>query len=274
MSIRKPSPLFGCRPPHCRSHRRVSATCRTSAPWHSERVLTDVDAVLFDAGGVLVMPDPEVIGRMLDSLHLDSSARACHRLHFERMHLADELSAEGWSEVDHHLARHVGLDGEHAGRAARLFSSTFGKHRSVAVPEAVRVLGTLHVSGKALGVVSNSDGTLAARLAEDAVCSEDGSCGTPVAFVLDSAVVGFAKPAPGIFGLAVERLERLGVDPRRCLFVGDTLSNDVVPAAHARLIPVHLDPYRLCDLHDHSHITSLPELLTHVDLGGFAATTR
>ena len=208
------------------------------------------------------MPDPEVIGRVLDSFDLNSSEEACHHLHFLRMRLGDELSAEGWDVVDHHLARHLGLDGADADRAASLLSSTFGSHRSVAVPEAVDVLHALHVSGTTLGVISNSDGTLARRLAEDAVCSVDGSCGTPVAFVLDSAIVGFAKPEPGIFRLAVECLGHLGVAPQHCLYVGDTVSKDVVPAARAGLIPVHLDPYRLCDGRDHGHVTSLAELLT------------
>ena len=233
-----------------------------SATRHSRRVLNQFDAVLFDAGGVLVMPDPEVIGKVLNFFDLNSSEEACHRLHFVRMRLGDEHSAEGWDVVDRHLARHLGLHGADAARAARLLSSTFGSHRSVAVPEAVGVLHTLHVSGTMLGVVSNSDGTLATRLAEDAVCSVDGKSGTPVAFVFDSAVVGFAKPEPGIFRLAVERLAHLGVAPQRCLYVGDTVSNDVVPAARAGLIPVHLDPYRLCDGADHVHVTSLPELLT------------
>ena len=208
------------------------------------------------------MPDSEVIGKVLKSFDLNSSEEACHRLHFERMHFGDELSAEGWDVIDRHLARHLGLDGQDADRAARLLSSTFGSHRSVAVPEAVGVLHTLHVSGMMLGVVSNSDGTLATRLAEDAVCSVDGKSGTPVGFVLDSSVVGFTKPEAGIFRLAVEYLAHRGVAPQRCLYVGDTVANDVVPAAQAGLIPVHLDPYRLCDGRDHGHVTSLPELLT------------
>ena len=208
------------------------------------------------------MPDAAVIGKVLHSFNLNSSEEACHRLHFLRMHLGDEPSAEGWDVVDHRLARHLGLGGADADRAARLLSSTFGSHRSVAVPEAVGVLHDLHVSGTTLGVVSNSDGTLARRLAEDAVCSVDGRSGTPVAFVLDSAVVGLAKPEPGIFRLAVECLAHLGVSPQRCLYVGDTVSNDVVPAARAGLIAVHLDPYRLCDGRDHGHVTTLPELLT------------
>lgn len=208
------------------------------------------------------MPDPQVIGEILDSFDLNGSEEACHRLHFERMRLRGEFPGDGWDVVDRLVARHLGLEGDDAEQAAQLFSSTFGSHRSVAVREAADILRVLHASGAILGVVSNSDGTLAARLAQDGVCSEDGGRGTPVAFVLDSAVVGIAKPDPGIFRLAVDCLGRLGIAPQRCLYVGDTVSNDVIPAARAGFIAVHLDPHRLCDGRDHGHVSSLPELLT------------
>lgn len=221
------------------------------------RVKGEVHGVLFDAGGVLVMPDPKVVGSVLEALSLDASQAACHRLHYERAHLADTHAPAEWTVVDYHLAVALGFSEEAADRAARLFSSTFGNHRSVVAAEARQVLHGLHALGKTLGIVSNSDGTLAARLAEDAVCSEDGRSGSPVAFVIDSAVVGVAKPSLRIFQLAVQRLGALGVDHKRCLFVGDTVSNDAHPAAHIGFIPVHLDPYELCRDHDHRHISSL-----------------
>ena len=235
-------------------------------------MIEEVDGVLLDAGGVLVTPDPSAIGELLRGFGLDGSEGACHRLHFERVHLADQLPAEAWEVVDHHLARKLGLAGEVAQRAARLFSSTFATHRSVPAAEAAEVMSELHGAARTLGVVSNSDGTLAARLAQDGLCSDDGSRGSPVAFVIDSAVVGVAKPSSHIFRLAVERLAAVGVDPARCLFVGDTVANDVVPAGRAGLIPVHLDPYGLCQQRDHRHISSLRDLLgkrpsTSEDLG-------
>lgn len=224
------------------------------------RVLRDVDGVLFDAGGVLVMPDPQIIVGLLDTFSLDASVAACHRLHYLRVHLYDELAPRDWGEVDNQLVRHLGLRGEAAQHAAHLLTSTFGHHRSVVGPGVLQVLRGLQDSGKALGVVSNSDGTLAARLAEDGLYSEDGTGGSPVTFVVDSTVVGVAKPSLRIFGVAIERLEALGVDHQRCVFVGDTVSNDVLPAEQAGFIPIHLDPYGLCDGRNHRHISSLQEL--------------
>ena len=115
-------------------------------------VLRDINGVLFDAGGVLVMPDPKVIGRLLQTLSLDASDAACHRLHYVRVNLYDELAPAEWATVDYHLARRLGLRGEIAERAAHLLSSTFGNHRSVVVPGVPQVLRELHNTGKTLGV--------------------------------------------------------------------------------------------------------------------------
>ena len=152
----------------------------------------------------------------------ERSEPACHRLHYLRVHLYDELAPTEWAAVDNHLARHLGLRGEAAQHASHLLTSTFGHHRSVVGPGVPQILRGLQSSGKALGVVSKSDWTLAARLAEDGLYSDDRSCGLPIAFIVDSTVVCFAKPSLRIFGDAIERLEALGLDHQRCVFVGDT----------------------------------------------------
>ncbi len=72
--------------------------------------------------------------------------------------------------------------------------------------------------------------------------------------------MGVSKPSLRIFGAAIERLEALGLGHQRCVFVGDTVSNDVLPAAQAGFIPIHLDPYAFCFERDHLHISSLQEL--------------
>jgi putative hydrolase of the HAD superfamily len=64
--------------------------------------------------------------------------------------------------------------------------------------------------------------------------------GADVRIVVDSHVVGVAKPDPRIFASAVDAL---GVEPERILYVGDSVANDVVGARAAGLHPLHLDPY-------------------------------
>jgi putative hydrolase of the HAD superfamily len=85
--------------------------------------------------------------------------------------------------------------------------------------------------------------------------------------VVDSAVVGVAKPDPAIFGIA---LDALGVPASRTvLYVGDSLRYDVAGAVAAGLQPVHLDPYGLCPLPSgHPHVRSLAELARTLERSG------
>jgi HAD superfamily hydrolase (TIGR01549 family) len=70
-----------------------------------------------------------------------------------------------------------------------------------------------------LGVVSNSYGNMPPLLAEAALA--------PFEVVLDSALVGLAKPDPALYTLAATRL---GLPTVAILHVGDSWERDVVPA--------------------------------------------
>lgn len=94
------------------------------------------------------------------------------------------------------------------------------------------VLDRLLELGYRLAVVSNADGRVE-RLLEDVGVRDR------FEFVLDSHVVGVEKPDPRIF---LQACERLGVEPERCLYVGDLYPVDVVGARAAGLRAVLLDP--------------------------------
>jgi putative hydrolase of the HAD superfamily len=101
-------------------------------------------------------------------------------------------------------------------------------------PHAAAALAALRKRGLRLGVVSNSDGRIAARLALvglDHLFDE----------IVDSAVVGVEKPDPRIFHLACARLS---VAPRDAAYVGDLLSIDVLAARRAGLHAWLYDPCR------------------------------
>jgi putative hydrolase of the HAD superfamily len=119
-------------------------------------------------------------------------------------------------------------------------------------------------------VVSNSDGTVEAELRRLGVCyAANGTeapkaVGVPVGIVVDSAVVGVAKPDPAIFRIALDALGLPG--DGTVLHVGDSLRFDVGGALAAGLQPVHLDPYGFCAEPDgHPHIRSLTGLLDLID---------
>jgi putative hydrolase of the HAD superfamily len=114
-------------------------------------------------------------------------------------------------------------------------------------------------------VVSNSDGSVQAELRRLGVCytpntpDAPDAAGIPVGVVVDSAVVGVAKPDPAIFGIA---LDALGVPASgTVLHVGDSLRYDVAGALAAGLEPVHLDPHGFCPAPDgHRHARTLAGL--------------
>lgn len=70
-----------------------------------------------------------------------------------------------------------------------------------------------------LGVVSNSYGNMPALLAEAALA--------PFEVILDSSIVGIAKPDPALYALALERFAR---PPATILHIGDSWERDVIPA--------------------------------------------
>lgn len=98
------------------------------------------------------------------------------------------------------------------------------------VPDALDAFRSM---GLQLVVVSNSDGTAERSLIEVGLRRY-------LTAVVDSNVVGFAKPDPRIFQYA---LAACGTHPERVLHVGDMLHADVEGARRAGLHALLLDPF-------------------------------
>ena len=77
--------------------------------------------------------------------------------------------------------------------------------------------------------------------------------------VVDSHVVGVAKPDPAIFAHAEVHFP--GIDRRRIAYVGDSVTMDVGGAIAAGLHPILLDPFDDHPDADFERIRSLSELL-------------
>jgi putative hydrolase of the HAD superfamily len=109
-----------------------------------------------------------------------------------------------------------------------------------------------------LGIVSNADGSIEEQLRRGQICQIGDGLGVPVLAIIDSTIVGVAKPAAEIFQHA---LESLRVKPERAVYVGDTFRYDIRGARAAGLMPVHFDPYELCEARaDHAHVARLSEV--------------
>jgi putative hydrolase of the HAD superfamily len=206
----------------------------------------EVDAVLFDAGGVLVLPDPTVLAPLLAPYGGDPALERHVRAHYAGMAVKSEQGADehDWLAYDEAYVSCVGVGETDVAEAAVVLGAT----RSAwlwryPVAASAAALAELHRRGVRIGVVSNASGQIEGVLRRTAVCQVGDGAGTPVACVVDSHVVGVAKPDPAIFTPA---LEALGCPPDRVAYVGDSLVIDVRGARAAGLQPVLLDPY-----HDH-----------------------
>jgi len=240
-------------------------------------VHSGVSAILLDAGGVLIFPARDPLLPLLAAAGVSLGVDLLERAHYRAMALQDlaavpPASGTWWRE---YLADFVAACGVAEGRCAALAGeiaeATTGRnyswtHVGSGVTDGLR---TLAAFGLPMGVVSNSDGTVAAELRRLGVCyapggPEPAAAGVRVGVVIDSAVVGVSKPDPAIFRIA---LDALGVPPSRTvLHVGDSLRYDVTGALAAGLQPVHLDPHGFCPAPDaHPHIRALAELAAILD---------
>jgi putative hydrolase of the HAD superfamily len=191
-------------------------------------------AILFDAGGTLILQDPVDMGTRLGLL---IDPERAHRAHYHAMADYSDLRLAGedvdwdwWLEryftllgvADPHLA------GEQTQRGYALWN-----HPLDGVADAVERLGN---EGVRVAVVSNSDGSVRESLGRAGLLDL-------FEFVIDSHEVGVSKPDPGIFLAA---LERMGLDPEDAWYIGDSVFHDVNGARAAGLADAILvDPYGL-----------------------------
>jgi len=239
-----------------------------------------VSAILLDAGGVLVFPEPANLLPPLRQAGLDPDLALLERAHYHAMAAQDQLAtppvqSTWWRD---YLTTYLAACGVAEARCEQLaieiaqHPRRYGwAHAGFGVKDGLRALAGL---GLPMGVVSNSNGTVEADLRRVGVCFVpdgvgpdgvgsigDGQApeGVKMGVILDSAVVGVAKPDPGIFRIALDALN-VPADGT-VLHVGDSLRYDVAGALAAGLQPVHMDPYGLCSAPEgHPHVSSLTEL--------------
>ena len=215
-----------------------------------------IDAVIFDAGGVLLMPDAEAGRAAIATLNCETRPEDWHRAHYAANVVLDRMQTLDWQAHRRAIASEVGVAADQLDAAAALIEQIFAGTAWVAADGGAEALRELSEAGYKLAVVSNAWGMVAQWLEQHEICTVNGSGLTRVGAVIDSHLVGIEKPDPRIFQLA---LDALGVEPARSLYVGDTITFDVVGALAAGLHPVHVDPYSFCT-GPHGHITALAEL--------------
>lgn len=222
------------------------------------------EAVLLDAGGVLVVPDPVAARRLLGRYGAKPDDDTVFRAHYAGMREVDRLGVPDWAAVDRVVAAVAGVVPERIAEALPAIERLYRDEPWVPVEGAAAAMLALEATGLRLGVVSNATGTMENMLLEHQICgvgSIENEAMARVSVIIDSHVVGLEKPDPRIFHLA---LAEVGVPPERCWFVGDSVHFDVEGARAAGLRPLHVDPYHFCPDDDHDHVVGLGDVIAAV----------
>jgi len=219
----------------------------------------EVEAVFLDIGGVFHLPSHALVTAALRRAGVEADEALLDRAHYAGVAALEEWPGgdDGiWTAYERAYVESLGAPAECVPDAVAELDVAFrapGIWGRLA-PGSLDGLRALHATGVVLAVVSNSDGTLEGRLREEGICQVGPGRGVPMTIVIDSGVVGVAKPDPAIFRIA---LDACGVAPERALHVGDTVGADIDGALAAGVRPLHLDPYGYCRDDSHVHIAEL-----------------
>ena len=219
--------------------------------------------MILDVGGVLLVPDEVMIGEALRGSGLEFDEALLSTAHYFAVNYLDDetraltdrpyeigyLAALGFGDEEL-VAGFNALEELWKLRAVDLWSQQ--------VRGGAEMLARLSSAGTPVAIVSNADGTVEESLRRQGLCQVGIGPSPMVAAIVDSAVVGVAKPDPSIFAPALAALRR---EPAECVYVGDSERFDVKGAEAAGIRPLHYDPNSLCrNPVAHSHLSSLSDL--------------
>ena len=201
------------------------------------------DAVIFDAGGVLVLPDPTVLAPLLDFYGGETSVAAHRRAHYAGMReksLVGSSEAE-WFVYDETYVAAVGVRPADRAEAADVLNRTRTPDLwRWPIPETLVALRRLAAAGVPMGVVSNASGQVEGSL-NRSVCQVGDGPFVSMRCIVDSHVVGVEKPNPAIFDHALPLFAEF--DRARIAYIGDSVAMDVASSTAAGLHPILIDPY-------------------------------
>jgi len=135
-----------------------------------------------------------------------------------------------WYEVVRKVFSEVGMFAKFDDYFDELFE-TFRSRAWELFPETKDVLALLRRKGLKLGIISNFD----SRIYD--VCTDLGIIDYFDSFVISSEV-GYAKPSPEIFSIA---LERSRIHPSHCIHIGDSIEHDLYGALSVGIRVLLLD---------------------------------
>ncbi len=207
-------------------------------------------------------PHPELVGRRFTDLGLEVDRDLLVAAHYHGMRAIDDAGAEPEVFDDYHVAyaRHLGVAEPAIAEVSASLDELWkrGGLWTAPLPGAAEGLAAIAATGLPIVIVSNADGTVADLLTRSGLLQVGPGPGVEVRAIIDSAVVGVAKPDPRIFELA---LEVTGATADRAVHVGDAYQFDVGGARAAGVHPVLVDPFDLRTDADCDRITQLGDLI-------------
>ncbi|MFQ5675519.1 MAG: HAD family hydrolase [bacterium] len=214
----------------------------------------NIKAVFFDAGNTLIYPDYFVIQTVLADFGIKTTVARIRMAEYEA--LATAQNSQGSQAWKTYFGIWIKLLGGHENRIKEIYGKLWERHRqkhlwSLVDEDAVVTLSALKERGYRLGVISNSDGSIATLLRD---------CNLTDYFevIVDSEVVGIRKPSPAIFEFA---LNKMAAKAPESLFVGDSYETDVLGAQQAGLTGILFDPLKKFTTFECVKINRLSELL-------------
>jgi len=218
-------------------------------------------ALLFDFGGTLAFLDFELLarefsreGRKLDALaleHAEYEGRAAIDRHLmsdanrQANNSAYEAFFRGWMKA-------AGIPDEEFVECAAKFRTIHDEASlwRVVRPGTFEALEAFKSAGYKLAIVSNAEGQVEADAKRFGLAKY-------FDVIIDSHIVGVAKPDPRIFQIT---LERLGVGPDEVRFAGDIYSIDVAGARAAGIEARLVDQLQRYTWVEHEKIRHIREM--------------
>ncbi len=235
----------------------------------------DIDAVVFDMGGVFIIPNPVVVCAAVTAagVEIEMTFQQAHDAHYTGVRaITDRLANEDVDETQPDVWRHydmayfgsIGLGG---GDLQLAVDARDQLRRQGEVTDLWTQRIEHNVAGFAdiaalrpVAIVTNNIGTAVEQCRQHGICQVGSGPLPSVVAIVDSTIVGVAKPDPRIFEPA---LAALGTERSRTLYVGDTVHADVRGATAAGMPVVQLDPLNLHSDHPHWR---LPDLVALAEL--------
>jgi putative hydrolase of the HAD superfamily len=222
-----------------------------------------IEAVLLDAGGVLLDLDYRYLRRLIETSERSVSEQDLSRLEaIARKEIHQHVQeggrvSEAWRDYFHII---LGRTGVPVDRQGTIIDTLWEAHQkfglwTVAIDGGPETVAELKRRGYRIGVVSNAEG----RVEQDLEAA--GYRGLLEA-VVDSHVVGVEKPDPAIFEIA---MERLGINRNHTIYLGDLPSVDVKGARAAGVTPILLDRHDLYPDADAPRLRSIRQLPDYID---------